>query len=188
MPGYISEYLASGGKIDEPGKAIADLRNKRRQYEYETYYAPEIEKYAAGGLEASGNTLEREMAKLRMRLGYNQSAGAGTGGWWNLARSGMETAGMQKGQEIANQWEQFKLQNWLDYMNREDTQSFQKDMITRQTQAQLELMKQQAELNDPTWWNSFGSIVGMGLGIWGMQGTSGQYNPLLFNYVTSGRI
>ena len=33
-----------------------------------------------------------------------------------------------------------------------------------------QLMQQQAELNDPTWWETFGSIVGMGLGIWGMGG------------------
>ena len=144
-----------------------DQQYGEQQYEYETYYEPQLKEYAAGGLEASGNVLEREMAKLRMRLGYNQSAGAGTGGWWNLAKSGMETAGMQKGQQLASDWSQWQAGQHLGYLGREDQQAHQLKLQDLQYRQQLELMRQQAELNDPTWWNSFGSVVGIGAALLG---------------------
>jgi len=147
-----------------------DKQYGERQYEYETYYAPKTQEYAQQGLQASGNVLEQEMAKLRMRLGYNQSAGAGTGGWWNLAKLGMETAGMQKGQQLASDWSQWQAGQEMNYMNREDQQAYGLQMADLQYRQQLELMRKQAELNDPSWWESFGSIVGTATAIWGFQG------------------
>jgi len=150
------------------GKAKREARRKKleeahaeRQYEYQTYYQPEVEKLAQLGQSRAGDVLEREMAKLRMRMGYNQYAGAGTGGWWNLARGAMETAGMQKGMELADQWKRWQAGQYLGYMNREDQQAHELQMAALAYQQQMELMKQQAELNAPSWWQTFGSIVGM---------------------------
>ena len=163
-------YESWDARVEAGKRKKVDKQHTQRQYEYETYYEPKMQEYAAGGLEASGNVLEQEMAKLRMRLGYNQSAGAGTGGWWNLAKSGMETAGMQKGQQLASDWSQWQGDQWRGYMQREDQQAYGMQMADLQYRQQLELVRQQAELNDPSWWESFGSIIGTGLGIWGMAG------------------
>ena len=67
---------------------------------WEEDYEPAIAEYAEASKTINQNALEREMARLRMRLGYNQSAGAGTAGWWNLARSNMLNAGAQKQMDI----------------------------------------------------------------------------------------
>jgi len=138
-----------------------DEAQAERQYEYQTYYQPEVEKLAQLGQSRAGDVLEREMAKLRMRMGYNQYAGAGTGGWWNLARGAMETAGMQKGMELADQWTQWQTDQYIKYMKLKDQQAHELQMAAFAYQQQMELMKQQAELNDPSWWQTFGSIVGM---------------------------
>jgi len=163
-----------GERLEKFQKVVAQKKrtkqHEERQADWEQFYAPTVEEYAAGGLEASGNVLEREMAKLRMRLGYNQSMGAGTAGWWNLARGGMLTEGMKKYQDIASDWERWQTGQYLGYMSREDQQAHQLKMQQIAYQQQLELMRQQAELNDPTWWQTLGSIVGIGLGIWAIAG------------------
>ena len=167
----ISPY---GAAMQQRGKEKKEARRsaqyEQRQTDWEQYYKPVVQEYAAGGLQASGNVLEQEMAKLRMRLGYNQSAGAGTGGWWNLAKLGMETAGMQKGQQLASDWSQWQAGQHLGYLGREDQQAHQLKLQDLQYRQQLELMRQQAELNDPSWWESFGSIVGTATAMWGFQG------------------
>lgn len=145
-------------------------------------YMSGVEGYADTGYESSGNILEREMAKLRMRLGYNQSAGAGTAGWWNLAKLGMETTGMTKQMDLEQQWEMWEDQQKSNWAKMQDSQAHQMQMQRLQGQQQMELMRQQAELNDPTWWESFGSIIGMGLGIWGMGG----FQPFWQSWFNSG--
>ena len=152
--------------LDEAARQRMEKQRAESLANYEQYYQPIVQEYARLGQQASGNLLEREMAKLRMRLGYNQSAGAGTGGWWNLARSGMETAGMQKGMALADQWKQWEAQQHLGYLSQEDQQAHQLEMQRISYQNQLALMKQQAELNDSSWWSTLGTIAGIGLALW----------------------
>ena len=156
------------GIAGRPGEKILEAGLEKRGIE-EDYFGA-TEDYAAVGLESSQNILERELAKLRMRMGYNQSAGAGTGGRWDLARGNMLNAGAQKQMQLGHDWEKWEAQQAQNWAIMQDQQAHGEKMAQLQYQYNLELMKQQAELNDPTWWQTFGSIVGMGAGLWGMAG------------------
>ena len=109
--GYDKTY--DTGITGRPGEKI--LKGGLAKRDIKDDYFGATEDYAAAGLESSQNVLERELAKLRMRMGYNQSAGAGTAGWWNLARGNMLNAGATKQMDLQNQWkiwEADQAKNW----------------------------------------------------------------------------
>jgi len=184
LPREIRSYRTTGDYSPVSPDAVYDPATGKYRKPDENYsaYMGGVEDYASTGYESSGNMLERELAKLRMRLGYNQSAGAGTGGWWNLAKLGMETAGMGKQLDLQQQWQMWEAQQKSDWAKTQDAQAHQAQMMRLQGQQQLMLMQQQAELNDASWWESFGSIIGMGLGIWGMAG----FQPFWQSWFNSG--
>ena len=82
--------------------------------------------------------------------------------------------------KIDDQWRQWEASQHLNFLNIKDQQQHQLTMGANQAYYQQEALKLQAELNDPTWWQTFGSIVGMGLGIWGLAGF-----PSLFGTTTA---
>ena len=167
---FSATIAAQKAKAKAEKQAKLDEAHELRGYEWDTYYQPYAEEQKGLGLDASQNVLERELAKLRMRMGYNQSAGAGTAGWWNLARGNMLNAGAQKQMDLASGWEQWLGGQRAGFMQREDMQAHdlvKQDLAYRQ---QLELLRVQAELNDPAWWETFGSVVGFGASLWGWAG------------------
>jgi hypothetical protein len=136
----------------------------------EKEYTESVEQYAVAGQEKAETALEREMAKLRARLGYAQSAGAGTGGRWESAKLAMGVAGAQQLQQIQSDWQMWQSQMAYQWAMMEDQQKHQIYLQNLAFQQQMQLNKQMAELNDPSWWQQFGSIIGRGLGVWGMAG------------------
>ena len=111
-----------------------------------------------------------KQAKLDDKAGKAKIALERTAGWWNLARGNMLNAGAQKQMDLASGWEQWLGGQRAGFMQREDMQAHdlvKQDLAYRQ---QLELLRVQAELNDPAWWETFGSVVGFGASLWGWAG------------------
>ena len=109
--------------------------------------------------------IDRALAEARMRLGYQQSAGYGTGGAWEARRAGIERAGLGYITTMQHGWNKFEAAEKLKILAREDMQAFQFELARYNADLQKELAKYMAELNDPAWWEQLGSIVGLGMGI-----------------------
>jgi hypothetical protein len=97
-------------------------------------------------------------------MGYSLSAtGSGEGGLAAASRQALTTEAQNKRMDIASQRD-IALQNaYMQFMTTKDQQAF--DMAKMQAQHQYNVKL--AEMNQPSWWESLGPIVGMGLAMFG---------------------
>lgn len=110
--------------------------------------------------------LDRAFAEARSQLGYAQSAGYGTGGAWEARRTALERGGLQERMKLGYKWDEFEAAQNLKWLYMQDQQAFQLELAKYTADIQKDLMKYMAELNDPSWWEQIGWIVGTGLSIW----------------------
>lgn len=103
----------------------------------------------------------RQIGQMRGRLGFAASSGAGGGaGYWDSAKIALEGRAMGQLGEAATASERIEAGARADWINKEDAQQFQMEQQSRQAQYRMAELNRQAELNDSSWWEDFGGIIG----------------------------
>jgi hypothetical protein len=157
---------ADGSRSTNNGFIPGIKQKKYNQWneEWTQNYAPQWEKYGAGMQRELQTAYDRSLAEARSNLGYSLSAtGSGEGGLANASRLALETEAQNKRMDIATKRDQVLQQAYLQFMQTKDAQSFEMAKM----KAGYEYNKQIAEMNQPSWWESLGGIVGSGFGIVG---------------------
>ena len=103
---------------------------------------------------------QRQIGQMRGRLGFAASSGAGGAGYWDSARIALEGKAMGQLGEAATASERIEAQMHKDFLDREDAQKHGVFMQERQHQYRMAELNRQAELNDSSWWQDFGGIIG----------------------------
>ena len=105
---------------------------------------------------------DRSYAEAQGRLGYGLSmSGSGEGGLAEASRLALTTEAQNKRMDIATMASKMMNQAHIEFLNTKDSQAFELQKLNIQIQAN----KQVAEMNQPSWWESLGQIIGTGLGI-----------------------
>jgi len=128
----------------------------KRATSFENIYAPKVQEYGAQMERDALSAFQREKAMALQGLGYRQSQGSGTSGLYQSAELALGRAATQKAGEIATTAEQFERAAFLNYLDREDQQSFQLDAMKMQYEQQMKI----AEMNSSSWWEGLASLVG----------------------------
>lgn len=155
--------LEGGRKAYE--QRVLDETTARRNAQWEAQYQPAVDKYKEQMKQNLNRQADVQRARMQAQLGYARSGSYGTSGSWDAANIALDRqyAGMRG--DIDQQANMFSLGQYLDFMNREDAQSFSMEQMRQQYQYQMQLMQQQAELNSASWWQNLGGIIGFAAGL-----------------------
>lgn len=152
----------------ERGSIFRDVMEKRYadpEYEWNRAYAPLVQDLGQSLEDAAKRAVEQAIARRNMQLGYLRSGTAGTSGSWDAAQSALQRYGTKLQTQAESTAEQFELGQHLEFLTREDAKEHERDMALLAFRQQMALLERQAELNEPSWWQGLGSIVGLGLGV-----------------------
>ena len=135
---------------------------EKAQEEWNTIWEPQWNKYG-GQLQREAQTAyDRSLAEAQGRLGYGLSmSGSGEGGLAEASRLALTTEAQNKRMDIASMRAKALQEAYLQFMTTKDTQAFELAKLA----ATYEYNKKMAEMNQPSWWESVGQIIGTGLGI-----------------------
>ena len=150
---YVSETEAM--KLDPTGTGKAQWANT---------YEPMWNQYGEQMQRELNTAFDRSYADARGRLGYGLAmGGSGEGGLAEAARMQLTTEAQNKRMDIASQRDTMLQQAYIQFMTTNDAQAFELAKMA----ANYEYNRQIAEMNQPSFWDSLGPIVGMGLAMFG---------------------
>lgn len=149
-------FLPNAEAIQEKQNYILNTPMGRAESDWNRYYAEDVKKLGESMEREALSAFQREQARMKQQLGYARSAGAGTAGGWQSADIALRRAGVGEMMRISGESERFATQAKLAYLNREDTQQFQLDMMHQQ----YLYNKQLAEMNSDSWWGGLGKLIG----------------------------
>lgn len=158
---FMKPYDALFGDDDKynPQNIDRDAMYTERQAEWEKHFEPIYDEYTQSMEKSTLESYQQEMARAKMKLGYAQSAGAGTSGVWDAASLALRRQGSSTRMQIKNMAEQAMWKAEATYMAVGDQFAHQEQMA--HIQGEYNLMM--AELNSPGWWDALGSFAGFGL-------------------------
>ena len=141
-----------------------NLQPQIAQSEWTNTYEPQFEKYNTALQRELQTAFDRSYAEAQGRLGYGLSiTGSGEGGLAEASRLALTTEAQNKRMDIKNEYNKRLEGAYYQFMLTKDAQAFEMAKLG----AQYEYQRKLAEMNQPSWWESLGSIVGMGFGIAG---------------------
>ena len=127
-------------------------------------YEPMWNEYGADMQRQMQTAFDRSYADARGRLGYGLAmGGSGEGGLAEAARMQLTTEAQNKRMDIAATRDTMLQQAYIQFMTTKDAQAFELAKMA----ANYEYNRQIAEMNQPSFWDSLGPIVGMGLAMFG---------------------
>ena len=157
---YISDAEAMGRNPTQ----YKNLQPQIAQSEWTNTYEPQFEKYNTALQRELQTAFDRSYAEAQGRLGYGLSiTGSGEGGLAEASRLALTTEAQNKRMDIKNEYNKRLEGAYYQFMLTKDAQAFEMAKLG----AQYEYQRKLAEMNQPSWWESLGSIVGMGFGIAG---------------------
>lgn len=125
-------------------------------------YEPQWKEYGAGLQRELQTAYDRSLAEAQGRLGYGLStSGSGEGGLAEASRLALSEEAQAKRMDISQRAGQVLQQAYLQFMQTKDAYAFEMAKVG----AQYQYAKEMAEMNQPSWWESLGGIVGMGVGM-----------------------
>jgi hypothetical protein len=132
------------------------------QNEWTKIYEPQWQEYSADMQRQLQTAFDRSYADAQGTLGYGLSAqGSGEGGLYEASRMQLQSEASNKRADIAAQRDTMLQQAYIQFMQTKDQQAFEMAKLG----AQYQYQKQITEMNDPSWWSTLGSVLGMAAGI-----------------------
>lgn len=162
--------MGFGGKEtdDDDDRMDRAIRNQdaleaaRWQSQWTNTFEPQWQKYSTGLQRELQTAFDRSYADAQGKLGYSLNAtGSGEGGAAEASRLALTTEAQNKRADISQRQGQTMQQAYVNFMTTKNIQQFEMEKLA----AQQAFAKEMAEMNQPSWWGSLGSIVGMGLGL-----------------------
>lgn len=158
---YLSDADASTRNPTQYKSLVPQVANN----EWKNQWEPQWKQYGEGLQRELQTAYDRSLAEAQGWLGYGLSmSGSGEGGLAEASRLALQTEAQNKRMDISQRADQVLQQAYLQFMQTKDQQAFEMAKMG----AQYQYAKEMAEMNEPSWWESLGGIVGMGVGLFGL--------------------
>lgn len=169
-------------EAEEQAAWLADMDEKAREraYEFKSLYQPTLDEKTAAYSRTMLDELQLAKRQAAGKLGFALSSGPGTSGMSTAAQLGLDRQfatqrAMGLGR-LRGAAADFRL-NWD--LN-EDRFDYGFEMANLRFKHEQILLRQRAELNSDSWWDTLGSIIGIGAAAAIAFGTSGTASPVVF--------
>jgi hypothetical protein len=151
---YLTAAEAAGRNPTQYANLTPVIANK----EWASKWEPQWNKYGEQMQRGLQTAFDRSYADAQGKLGYGLSmSGSGEGGLAEASRLALTQEAQNKRMDIAATRDQMLQQAYIQFMTTKDQQAF--DMA--KMAAGYEYQRKMAEMNQPSWWESLGSILGM---------------------------
>jgi hypothetical protein len=161
-PDNVNIYLSDAEALKLDPNVYQTGQGKKASTQWANTYEPQWNKYGEQMQRQLQTAFDRSYADAQGKLGYGLSmSGSGEGGLAEASRLALTQEAQNKRMDIAATRDQMLQQAYIQFMTTKDQQAF--DMA--KMAAGYEYQRKMAEMNQPTWWDSLGSIVGMGMGM-----------------------
>lgn len=138
-----------------------DQEHQRAEYEWKTWHEPELKAAAQAEEKAALDSANKALAEMQARYMWMRSGGAGTAGMWEMGQMNLEGQALKVRALLSATSEKYMNELHTAFLSKKDDQDFAEKMAKLQEQYREQYAETVAELNDGTWWQSLGSIVGM---------------------------